>query len=399
MNSVIKTYQVAIYPNAHMKQYINSAFNYRRFCWNKALSLWNDMYDESIIMKNSKLKPTNYKVRNELVNQKEDWQFNQSSRVLQQTVIDLNNAWNHAFDKNMPNSFKPKFKSKKYYTPSFSTDTAKIINGKLLLDKPINISTSNWYSIRMSNKITFDEKIKKCTILKKGNKLYANIIIEQSYNASKPIKDEIVGVDINIKRMNYNDGIIETYPASLEMYYRRITHYQKVLARKRIDNPHNFRTNRYTKVITKLRRDYQKVSNLQNDIIQKFTTNLVNQYKEIHIEDLDVHHMMMSKRMGKNLHRSMFGRFSEILNYKCNWNTRTLVKVDRTYPSTQLCSQCGFRKTSNTYGGKQTLSGDSIHHKHQTYYCYNCGAILDRDENAVQNIINYKNNNIEQPNK
>ena len=99
--------------------------------------------------------------------------------------------------------------------------------------------------------------------------------------------------------------------------------------------------------------------------------------------------MMMSKRMGKNLHRSMFGRLSEILTYKCAWYNRKLVLVDRFYPSTQLCSECGFRKTNETYGGKQTLYGDSIHHDHQTYYCYNCGAVLDRDENAVRNIINY----------
>ena len=50
----------------------------------------------------------------------------------------------------------------------------------------------------------------------------------------------------------------------------------------------------------------------------------------------------------------------------------------------------GYRKTKDGYGGKQTLSGDSIHHNHQKYYCYNCGAILDRDENAVINILNYK---------
>ena len=94
--------------------------------------------------------------------------------------------------------------------------------------------------------------------------------------------------------------------------------------------------------------------------------------------------------MGKNLHRSMFGGFSTTLKYKCDWNNRKLVLVDRLYPSTQICSECGFRKTKESYGGKQTLAGDSVHHKHQTYYCYNCGAVLDRDENAVKNIINFK---------
>jgi len=93
--------------------------------------------------------------------------------------------------------------------------------------------------------------------------------------------------------------------------------------------------------------------------------------------------------MGKNLQRSMFGELSVNLAYKCKWNNRKLVLVDRLYPSTQICSVCGYRKTKEGYGGKQTLSGDSIHHNHQKYYCYNCGSILDRDENAVENIKNY----------
>ena len=190
-------------------------------------------------------------------------------------------------------------------------------------------------------------------------------------------------------RFNYNEGAVNICPDKLERYYRRIAHYQKMLARKRQENPYNYKTKRYMKVKTKLRRDYQKVSNLQNDILHKFTTQLISDYPEIHTEDLNVHGMMMSKRMGKNLHRSLFGRLSEVLKYKSEWNERELVLVDRFYPSTQVCSECGFQKKADGYGGKQTLHGDSVHHEHQTYYCYNCGAILDRDENAVENIKNY----------
>lgn len=89
---------------------------------------------------------------------------------------------------------------------------------------------------------------------------------------------------------------------------------------------------------------------------------------------------------------------NDLFNYRrycwnqalATWNDRDLVLVDRFYPSTQLCSECGYRKTKDGYSGRQTLSGDSIHKDHQKYYCYNCGAVLDRDENAVRNIINYK---------
>ncbi|QGG61432.1 helix-turn-helix domain-containing protein [Loigolactobacillus bifermentans] len=59
------------------------------------------------------------------------------------------------------------------------------------------------------------------------------------------------------------------------------------------------------------------------------------------------------------------------------------------YPATQRCSSCGTIKTKDCYGGKQTLSGDLIHRQHQTYYCYNCGTVSDRDKNAVENLIQY----------
>ena len=372
-----------------MRKHITDLFNYRRYIWNQALGLWNDIYDASVILEDNKLRPTEYTIRNTLVKNKQDWQYRLSARVLQQTSIQLEKAWKNFFNPAMPNHKKPKFKSKKNYQPTFTTDRAQVKNGKLVLDKPRLVDKAKWFGIRLSEQPRFSGKLKLCTITEKDDGIYASLTFDTEDNETIPLKPCIAGVDVNIKHFNYNDGAVETYPDSLEKHYSRITYYQKLLARKRMANPHNFRTLRYMKVKTKLRHEYQKVSNIQNDIIHKFTKMLITNYSEIHIEDLNVQGMIMSKRMGKNLHRSMFGRFSDILKYKCNWYDRKLVLVDRTYPSTQLCSQCGFRKTRETYGGKQTLSGDSIHHNHQKYYCYNCGAILDRDENAVENIKNF----------
>ncbi len=387
---MIKTHQVKIEPNAHMTRVIKDLFNYRRYCWNHSLGLWNYMYDESIILGDKSLRPKGSSVRNELVANKQDWQYNRSARVLQQTVADLEKAWKNFWNPNMPNHKKPKFKSSKNYCPTFSTDRAKIVAGKLVLDKPQGISKSVWYGIRIREPVRFEGKLKLCTIVQKADGLYASLIIDTSQERAKPTTDETVGIDVNVKRFNYNDGRqIDIYPKKLERYYQRITHYQRMLARKRLENPRNFKTKRYTKVKAKLRRDYQKVNNLQKDILNKFTHRIISTYSEIHIEDLNVRGMMMSKKMGKNLHRSLFGELRTNLTYKCDWNHRKLVLVDRLYPSTQICSVCGYRKTKEGYGGKQTLSGDSIHHNHQKYYCYNCGAILDRDENAVENIKNY----------
>lgn len=387
---MIKTHQVKIEPNAHMTRVIEDLFNYRRYCWNQALATWNNMYDESSILDDKTLRPNNKKVRNELVGDKQDWQYYRSARVLQQTVISLGEAWKSFWNPSMPNHRKPRFKSKKNYKPTFSTDRARLASGKLVLDKPQGISKSVWYGIRLRETPRFEGKLKLCTITKKSDGYYASLVLDTTHNEILPKTSEIVGIDVNVKHFNYNDGQqIEIYPKMLERYYQRITHYQRMLARKRLENPCNFKTKRYMKVKNKLRRDYQKVTNLQKNIINQFTCHIISTYSEIHIEDLNVRGMMMSKKMGKNLHRSLFGKLRDILTYKCKWNNRKLVLVDRLYPSTQICSVCGYRKTKEGYGGKQTLSGDSIHHNHQKYYCYNCGVILDRDENAVENIKNY----------
>lgn len=86
---MIKTHKVKIYPNATMRKVIKTLFDYRRYCYNQALEIWNEMYDESILMEDKSLRPNEYKVRNELVNNKQDWQYDLSARVLQQAVDDL----------------------------------------------------------------------------------------------------------------------------------------------------------------------------------------------------------------------------------------------------------------------------------------------------------------------
>ena len=387
---LIKTHQIKIEPNSHMTKYINELFNYRRYIWNQSLGLWNDLYDESVILEDKSLRPNGNAVRNGLVRNKQDWQYKLSSRVLQQAVKNLEEAWKNFFNPNMPNHNRPKFKSKKNYKPTFTTDAARICNGKLVLDRPKIINKALWYGIRLREQPRFKGKLLTCKITQKADGLYASLVFDTENSVTLPKKQGIAGVDVNVKRFNYNEGTVEIYPKKLERYYQKITHYQRVLARKRQDNPYNYKTKRYTKVKTKLRREYQRVSNLQNDILHKFTSQLVSDYPEIHIEDLDVHAMIMSKKMGKNLHRSLFGKFAVMLTYKCDWNERKLVLVDKLYPSTQICSECGYRKTKDSYGGKQKLNGDSIHHQHQIYYCYNCGSIFDRDVNAVNNIINYR---------
>ena len=112
---------------------------------------------------------------------------------------------------------------------------------------------------------------------------------------------------------------------------------------------------------------------------------MVTDYYRLVIEDLDVKGMMMSHVASKGLHRSLFGQFRQLLTYKCEWYGKELIVAPRSYPSTQRCSDCGHIKTGDD---KITLQGNAKHGtKHNEYICYQCGAVKDRDYNAVLNLL------------
>ncbi|WP_172573937.1 transposase, partial [Ligilactobacillus agilis] len=99
-------------------------------------------------------------------------------------------------------------------------------------------------------------------------------------------------VDVNVGHFDYTEGQVKTLPNNLKALYKRIKHYQRLLARKRVANGKKAtQTNNYVKTRAKLQRDYRRVANIQHDIVQKFTTMLVNNYDRIVSEDLAVKQM------------------------------------------------------------------------------------------------------------
>lgn len=382
-NIVICTQKVRLYPNQTMKKVLDNLCDYRRYCWNQGLALWNDMYDESVIMNNKKLRPNWRKVRDELVANKEDWQYGLSAQCLQLAIKDLGKAWSNFFNKSQPEWERPKFKAKKMSRQGFKTQRAKLINGRLRLDKPHGVK--KWSNIKIKGAYDLSGNLKIVSIIKEHDKYWASLVLEKNIK-QKTRTDRNTAIDLNVGHINYTDGKIDTLPKKLRKLYERIKYYQRCLSKKRIINGKlAAQSNNYGKTKAKLQRDYYKVANIQHDIIQKFTTKLVNAYDQIVIEDLDVKKMLMSHVASKGLQRSLFGYFRQVLTYKCNWYGKELVLADRHYPSTQRCSACGNIKTGEE---KITLAGNKKHHtKHNEYICYKCGVVMDRDENAVANLL------------
>ncbi|MCR1900733.1 transposase [Ligilactobacillus apodemi] len=342
------------------------------------------MYAESLILGDKCLKTNEYKVRNELVANKADWQYRFSARCLQLAINDLNKAWKNFFNKSLPDWGKPQFKSKKAPRQGFKTDRAKIVSGKLRLDKPRETGYQ-WFDIRFKGAESIDGDLKTISVYRENGKYWASLPFEVDIER-KTKTNHVTAVDVNVGHINYTGGKINTLPANLKRLYKRIKHYQRMLAKKRVVNGKRATKNdNYVKTRAKLQRDYRKVANIQHDIMQKFTTKLVTQYDKIVIENLAVKEMQMTHVASKGLQRSMFGYFRQILSYKCDQYGKKLILADKFYPSTQRCSKCGHVKTGSEKVG---LNGNLKHGtKHNEYICYECGFNCNQDENAVLNLL------------
>jgi transposase, IS605 orfB family len=391
-----------------MKTVLDSLCDYRRYCWNRGLELWNILYETRLIGLSAELRakiktsltdktiefseeeqalrilflsPSERLIRNELVAQKADWQLALSTRVLQLAIKDLASAWKFFFN-NSKTANKPGFQSRKKPKQGFKTDQARIINVRLVLDQP-RAYKGEWSSIRFKGANIPDGKLKLCAVTRVKGKYIATITMDVE-TVAFPKTGQKTAVDANVDHFDTTEGQTSLKPELLDPLYAKVRTYQRQLTRKRKVNKDYQNSKSYQATRTKLQATYERICNVQNDLLHKFTTDLYRKYDTIVIEDLDVKGMQMQKK-AKNLHRSLFGRFRQFMEYKAEKFGKTLIIADRYYPSTQRCSNCGYIKTGDE---KITLSGNQKHGtKHNEYVCYNCGYEDDRDHNAVLNLL------------
>lgn len=398
-----------LHPDAVMREALDRNCDYRRYCWNQGLELWNDLYMAHTIFdkvtaiefipkqnkKNGKwsiaqhshhLNPApNWRmVRDMMVEQKEDWQYSYSARILQLAVQDLGKAWKNFFDKSQPNWGKPRFKSKKYLRQGFKSDQAKIEDGCLILEKPQGYK-GEWHPIPLG-KEPKGKKFGVVSIVRKKHGYYACVPFKDIKEKVFAKTSKYTGVDVNVGHFNYLNGKELVIPKSLFRHYKKIKHYQRSLAKKRVANGRieGTKSKRYQETRAKLQGEYAKIKDIQTDLMHKLTYRLVKDYDQIVVEDLNVKGMFMSHVASKGMHRSMFGLFRKLISYKCDWHGKKLIVADRLYPSTQRCYNCGYVKKDDEKIG---LQGNKKHGtRHNQYICYKCGYKNDRDDNAMLNL-------------
>lgn len=327
-------------------------------------------------------------------NQDMNWIKEVSSKATKQAIMNGDKAFRDFFKK--AKGF-PRFKKKKnqdvkaYFPKNNKTDWT-------IERHRVKIPTLGWVRLKEFGYIPVNSLVKSGTVSRKADRYYVSILVEETdieiSNGNTGIKifnnnNEGIGIDLGIKEFTVcSDGIKFkniNKTSTIKKIEKKLKREQRKLSRKyeslKIRNK-NIREGRATsqniqKQIVKVQKLHQRLTNIRTDYINKTVFSIIKQKPSyITIEDLNVKGMMKNKHLSKAIASQKFFEFKTKLMSKCKQNNIELRIVDRFYPSSKTCSQCGKIK-------KDLKLSDRI------YKC-NCGLAIDRDLNASINLKNVK---------
>jgi putative transposase len=263
----------------------------------------------------------------------------------------------------------PKFKSKKNNHESYTTNYT---NNNIVVDynnNKIKLPKLGLVKAKVHRKI--NGKIKNATISRvPSGKYFVSVTYECNNNDVLPITNKQVGIDLGIKDLVItSDGIKYNNPHTLKQNISRLIKLQRKLSKK-IKGSNN-----YNKLKKKIAICYEKITNIRKDNLHKISRKLINENQVIVTEDLYVKNMVKNHNLASSITDASFGELIRQLEYKAAWYSRTLIKIDTFYPSSQLCYVCGYQF--------KELKDFSI----RSWKCPNCHTQHDRDINAAINIL------------
>ena len=356
---MFKAFKYRLYPTAPQAEKINQNIGCARFVYNQLLNDRIKVYKET----KQKSKKTYSVLKGE-----HDFLKKADSRALKNAQAHLNEAYDKFFKE--PNTGFPKFKSKHKCRWSYTTDN----NNNAIHFKGNRLQLPKVGAIKVVEHRLYEGRILTATISKeRSGEYYASVLCEVEEIQKLPETNKCVGIDLGLKDFIIcSDGERVESPKYFRKSEKKLAKKQKKFARTKIDSKG------HEKARLKVARCHQKIKNQRNDFLQKLSTKLIRENQIICLEDLSVKSMEQNKKLAKSVTDASFSKFVSMLEYKAEWYGRKIIKIDRFYPSTQLCSGCGYKNKS--IKGLRGL-------KFREWICPECGEVHDRDLNAARNIL------------
>jgi len=352
-----RAYKYRFYPTAEQENTLANTFGCVRFVYNYFLTVrqeaWYkrkdkiDYHETSFLL--SELKK----------NSKYLWLNDVSCVPTQQSLRHLHMAFIN-FWKGI--SRYPTFKKKmNKQSATYANNAFKWNDNKLILAKmnePLNI--------RWSRK--FNNKPSTVTISKDpSGRYFVSFLVEENIKP-KPVVNSTIGIDVGIKDICVtSDGFKSGSPKYTKRFSARLAKAQQRLAKKKKGSANR------TKARIKVAKIHAKIKDSRHDFLHKLSTKLINENQVISTETLAVKNKIKNPKLSKAISDSGWGEFLRQLEYKSKWYGRTLIGIDRWYPSSKRCSVCGYTVSS--------LPLDI-----RLWECPECHTAHDRDINAAKNI-------------
>lgn len=360
---MLKAYKYRIYPNNEQRQMIEMHFGHRRHVYNWALAQKEQYYRET----GKNLSKRQLQDRLVARKKEEEWLSEVNSQTLLAALDTLHTAFLNFFK---GRSRFPCYKKKYCNYQSFQCPQ----HVKLDEEEGL-VSLPKIRGIKIKLHRYFVGKIKTCTVSKTpSNKYYISILVDDGQElpaeTDKITESKTVGIDLGLKDFCIDSkGGREESHKSLEKAVKR----EKLLYR-RLSKKQKGSNNR-KKARTRLAKHKEKIANKRTDKIHKVTAKLVYESQDtcFALEDLNVKGMLKNGKLAKAIQEASWSKFVTALTYKASWKGKKVFLIDRWFPSSKCCSDCGYINEDLTLATRY-------------WQCKSCGAEHDRDINAARNI-------------